>query len=106
MMMVMMVMMMMMMMMMMLNVVTDQLDGVSDGSYCCQARTVDGWNGNWNGVCWGEQTEADCNSNGQKCEWTPDDCRSKLDCLLRDVECELDEDCCSGRCKADDKLCR
>lgn len=81
---------------------TDDLDG----SYCCQATTVDGWNGNWNGVCWGEQTEADCNSNGRKCEWTPDDCRSELNCLLRDVECESDDDCCSGRCKVDDKLCR
>jgi len=81
-------------------------DGVSDGNYCCQSRTIDGWNGNWNGVCWGEQTEADCNSNGRKCEWTPDDCRGELDCLLRDVECESDEDCCSGRCKVDEKLCR
>jgi len=84
----------------------DDLDEVSDGNYCCQARTVDGWNGNWNGVCWGEQTEADCNSNGRKCEWTPNDCRNELDCFLLDEECEFDEDCCSGRCKVDEKLCR
>merc|ERR1719203_1434637 len=79
---------------------------VPDRNYCCQARTVDGWNGNWNGVCWGEQTEADCNSNGRKCEWTPDECRSELNCLLRDAECQSDEDCCSGRCKVGEKLCR
>merc|ERR1712228_1131714 len=73
--------------------------------YCCKANTVDGWNGNWNGVCWGYETEEQCNDNGRKCRWTPGDCRTELGCLLINEECTYDKDCCSGRCKVDDRLC-
>lgn len=74
--------------------------------YCCNARIVDGWNGNYNGVCWGHQTEEDCNGNSSECYWDPANCRRELRCSLRDSECESNDDCCSGRCKVDDNLCR
>merc|ERR1712130_950987 len=73
-------------------------------NYCCHSETVDGWNGNYNGVCFGHQTEEDCDSN--ECYWDAENCRRELTCLLRDVECESNDDCCSGRCKVDDLLCR
>merc|ERR1712154_17773 len=75
-----------------------------EANYCCHSETVDEWNGNYNGVCFGHQTEEDCDSN--ECYWDASNCRRELACLLRDVECESNDDCCSGRCKVDDLLCR
>jgi len=75
-----------------------------EANYCCHSETVDGWNGNYNGVCFGHQTKEDCDSN--ECYWDADNCRKELTCLLRDVVCESNDDCCSGRCKVDDLLCR
>jgi len=78
----------------------------NENEYCCQSKTVDGWNGNWNGICWGLRAKNDCEAHGIECHWDHDNCRSELACSLRDMECMSDEECCSGRCKIDDQLCR
>ena len=74
--------------------------------YCCIAKRIP----NWNGRCWGAQTEEECYNvapgSGYRCYWDPSNCRQTQPCLLRGDGCTDGSQCCSERCRPDTKECR
>eukprot|EP01084_Bolivina_argentea_P309445 535252_1 len=76
----------------------------TDGPFCCVAN----FEPNWNGRCWGATDERSCDNIvpvGERCHWDPSNCRRQQTCLLRDVDCSSNLQCCSGRCRPNG-MCR
>jgi len=66
--------------------------------YCCRTSIADFLP--WRGRCWAYGTEVDCKSepNG-RCSWEPTRCMpSAPTCLMRNVQCSAQNECCSEVC--------
>jgi len=66
--------------------------------YCCRTSIADFLP--WRGRCWAYGTEQDCKSepNG-RCSWDPTRCMPAAPtCLMRNVQCAAQNECCSEVC--------
>jgi len=80
------------------------IDTRKNNNYCCIAKKIP----NWNGRCWGAQTQSECLNvpPGNRCFWDPSNCRIIQTCLLRGISCNNNDQCCSKRCRPDTNQCR
>eukprot|EP01083_Nonionella_stella_P077686 212262_1 len=78
-------------------------------TFCCHTSTPNFKP--WQGRCWDEQTEESCfaEPNG-RCTWDPNNCHPNppanslnpgIPCIMRDMSCNQNADCCSEVCKID-----
>ena len=77
-----------------------------DTLHCCRAMRAP----NWNGRCWPNTNELDCEQEPRaqkRCYWDPTNCLSaEPNCSFHGEHCLLHQQCCSGYCRTDSGQCR